>query len=177
MLSKLQHTNLVGLIGHCNERQQVILVYKYIAQRTLASHVYRIGRPASGTSISPLTWEQRLNICIDSARGLNYLHSGTDRTFIHRDVKITNILLDENWIAKISDFGLSKGTKSHLTTHISTKVKGTFGYFDLDYFITQRLTAKSDMYTFGIVQLEVLCRRPALDTSLEEEKISLVDWV
>lgn len=129
----------------------MILVYKYIAQRTLASHVYRIGRPASGTSISPLTWEQRLNICIDAARGLNYLHSGTDRTFIHRDVKITNILLDENWIAKISDFGLSKGTKSHLTTHISTKVKGTFGYFDLDYFITQRLTAKSDVYTFGIV--------------------------
>ncbi|KAF7149523.1 hypothetical protein RHSIM_Rhsim02G0062500 [Rhododendron simsii] len=177
MLSKLQHHNLVGFIGHCNERQEMILVYECIAQGTLASHLYRIGRPANGTSISPLTWEQRLDICIDAPRRLNFLHSGTDQTFIHRDVKTTNILLDENWVAKISDFGLSKGTKSHLTTHISTNVKGTFGYLDPDYFITQRLTTKSDVYAFGVVLLEVLCGRPTLDTSLEEGQMSLVNWV
>ncbi|KAG5560738.1 hypothetical protein RHGRI_003917 [Rhododendron griersonianum] len=177
MLSKLRHTHLVGLIGHCSERQEMILVYEYIAQGTLASHLYRIGRPASGTSISPLTWKQRLYLCIGAARGLNYLHSGTNQTFIHRDVKTTNILLGENWVVKISNFGLSKGTKSHLTTHISTNVKGTFGYLDPDYFITQRLTTKSDVYAFGVVLLEVLWGRPPLDTSLEEEQMSLVNWV
>ncbi|THG16514.1 hypothetical protein TEA_009610 [Camellia sinensis var. sinensis] len=150
--SKLRHTHLVSLIGLCNDCKEMILVYEYMAHGTLADHLYKI------------------------TRGLDYLHSGTDQSFIHRDVKTTNILLDENCVAKISDFGLSKGSTSNSTTHVSTKVKGTFGYFDPNYFYTQRLTKKFGVYAFGVVLMEVLCGRLPVDTKLEEEEISLILW-
>ncbi|KAF7150692.1 hypothetical protein RHSIM_Rhsim02G0065100 [Rhododendron simsii] len=177
MLSKLRHTNLVALIGYCNECQEMILVYEYIALGTLADHLYKLKTTKSNSSISPPSWEQRLDMCIGAARGLDYLHSGTSQSFIHRDVKSTNILIDQNQIAKISDFELSKGPTSHSITHISTQVKGTFGYLDPDYFRTQRLTSKSDVYAFGVVLLEVLCGRPALDRKLSEEQMNLAHWV
>ncbi|KAI8566813.1 hypothetical protein RHMOL_Rhmol02G0071100 [Rhododendron molle] len=176
MLSKLRHSNLAALIGYCNECQEMILVYEYIALGTLADHLYRLKTTGSNTSFFPLSWEERLEMCIGAARGLDHLHSGTNQSFIHRDVKSKNILIDKNWVVKISDFGLSKGPTSHSITHISTQVKGTFGYLDPDYFRTQRLTTKSDVYAFGVVLLEVLCGRPALDRKLSEEQMNLARW-
>ncbi|KAG5547261.1 hypothetical protein RHGRI_013062 [Rhododendron griersonianum] len=158
LLSKFRHANLVSLIGYCNEYREMIIVYEYMAKGTLADHLYKTStREESGGSRSHLTWEQRLNICLDAGRGLDYLHNGG---IIHRDVKSTNILLDEYLVAKVSDLGISKSMTTYLTTHVSTNVKGTFGYLDPDYSLTHRLTRKSDVYAFGVVLLEVLSGRP-----------------
>ncbi|KAG5512874.1 hypothetical protein RHGRI_038698 [Rhododendron griersonianum] len=178
LLSKFRHANLISLIGYCNKNQEMIIVYKYMAKGTLADHLYKTSREENGGSSSHLTWEQRLNICLDTACGLDYLQNGNGTLpgIIHRDVKSTNILLDKYLVAKVSDFGISKSMTTYLTTHVSTSVKGTFGYLDPDYFLTCRLTKKSDVYAFGVVLLEVLCGRPAIDTRLDEKQINLVNW-
>ncbi|KAL3523587.1 hypothetical protein ACH5RR_016421 [Cinchona calisaya] len=172
-LSKLRHVHLVSLLGYCNEDQEMILVYEYMPCGTLADNLYKLSR--KGKDIAPLSWEQRLKICIGAARGMEYLHTGTECTVIHRDVKDSNILLDENFVAKISDFGLSKLEKiAQSKSYISTKVKGTPGYWDPEYVMTRKLTRKSDVYSFGVVLLVVLSGKPAVGYRNHEEPQSLL---
>lgn len=155
LLSHYKHKNLVSLLGFCNEDGENILVYEYVANKSLDMYL----------SCPDLSWSQRLNICIGSARGLEYLHNPgkTMQRVLHRDIKSSNILLDENWNAKISDFGLSKfGPANQEHTFLVSNAVGTLGYCDPLYIDLGYLTKESDIYSFGVVLFEVLCGRLCL---------------
>ncbi|XP_050378051.1 leucine-rich repeat receptor protein kinase HPCA1 [Argentina anserina] len=154
LLSRVHHKNLVSLVGFCFDRGEQMLVYEYVANGTLKDSL-------SGKSGIRLDWQRRLKIALGTARGLAYLHELCQPPIIHRDIKSTNVLLDNNLSAKVADFGLSKSMGDSERDHVSTQVKGTMGYMDPEYYMTQRLTEKSDVYGFGVLMLELLtARRP-----------------
>ncbi|XVF71277.1 hypothetical protein PTKIN_Ptkin12aG0024100 [Pterospermum kingtungense] len=170
LLSQLCHQNLVTLIGFCNDKDQIILVYEYMRNGTLYDHLH-------GSGYDPLPWKLRLEICIGAARGLHYLHSGAKQGVIHRDIKSSNILLDDNWVCKLCDLGSSKlrsRSKSKSLQRIDTMVLGTPGYLDPEYYIQSQLSEKSDVYSFGVVLFEVLCARKAVDIKLDEDSVNIV---
>ncbi|XP_078152643.1 leucine-rich repeat receptor protein kinase HPCA1-like [Carex rostrata] len=152
LLSRVHHKNLVSLVGFCYEQGEQMLVYEYISKGTLRENIL-------GKGGKYLDWKMRLQIALGSARGLAYLHELADPPIIHRDIKSTNILLDENFNAKVADFGLSKLIADTQKGHVSTQVKGTPGYLDPEYYMTQQLSEKSDVYSFGVVMLELATAR------------------
>lgn len=168
-LSQLHHENLVKLIGYCSESDKRLLVYEFMPKGSLENHLFRKG-------VQPIDWATRMRIAIDVARGLSFLHN-LDANVIYRDLKASNILLDSEFNAKLSDFGLARDGPTGDNTHVSTRVMGTKGYAAPEYVATGHLTPKSDVYSFGVVLLELLSGRRALaderDGGVEE---TLVDW-
>ncbi|KAK6277068.1 hypothetical protein POUND7_017391, partial [Theobroma cacao] len=156
LLSRVHHKNLVGLVGFCFEQGEQMLVYEFMANGTLRDSL--LGR--SGIYID---WKRRLRIALGSARGLAYLHELANPPIIHRDIKSSNILLDENLTAKVADFGLSKLVSDSSKGHVSTQVKGTLGYLDPEYYMTQQLTERSDVYSFGVVMLELITAKQPIE--------------
>ncbi|XP_076903609.1 putative serine/threonine-protein kinase PBL28 isoform X2 [Bidens hawaiensis] len=163
MLASYKHDNLVSLVGFSDEGNEKVLVYKHEVNKSLDNHL----------ASTNLTWEQRLRICLGAARGLEYLHDGVGagHRVLHRDIKSSNILLDANWEAKISDFGLSKiGPVNQQFTFLVTIACGTLGYVDPLYIKTGVITKESDVYSFGVVLFEVLCGRLAMIGKYEDER-------
>ncbi|OVA19016.1 Protein kinase domain [Macleaya cordata] len=150
-LSRLNHKNLVRLLGYCDEENERVLVYEYMAHGTLHDHLHKF------ETAPPLnSWTARLKVALDAARGIEYLHTYAVPSIIHRDIKSSNILLDASWTAKVSDFGLSlMGPEDH-ESHLSLRAAGTVGYMDPEYYRLQQLTTKSDVYSFGVLLLELL---------------------
>ncbi|RZB73269.1 putative LRR receptor-like serine/threonine-protein kinase isoform E [Glycine soja] len=169
LLSRIHHRNLVPLIGYCEEEYQHILVYEYMHNGTLREYIHEC------SSQKQLDWLARLRIAEDAAKGLEYLHTGCNPSIIHRDVKTSNILLDINMRAKVSDFGLSRLAEEDLT-HISSVARGTVGYLDPEYYANQQLTEKSDVYSFGVVLLELLSGKKAVSSEDYGPEMNIVHW-
>ncbi|KAI3461007.1 hypothetical protein Pfo_017670 [Paulownia fortunei] len=170
MLSRLHHRNLVKLIGICIEERTRCLVYELVPNGSVESHLHGADR-----SKGPLDWDARLKIALGAARGLAYLHEDSNPRVIHRDFKASNVLLEDDFTPKVSDFGLAREATegSH---HISTRVMGTFGYVAPEYAMTGHLLVKSDVYSYGVVLLELLSGRKPVDMSQYPGQENLVTW-
>ncbi|KAF5930911.1 hypothetical protein HYC85_031784 [Camellia sinensis] len=170
-LGLANHPNLVKLIGYCAEGEQRLLVYEYMALGSLEDHLHDL-RP----NRKRLDWNARMKIAAGAAKGLEYLHDKMKPPVIYRDLKCSNILLDEAYNPKLSDFGLAKVGPVGDKTHVSTRVMGTYGYCAPDYAMTGQLTFKSDIYSFGVVLLEIITGRKAIDNMRPTAEQNLVAW-
>ncbi|PSS16241.1 Calcium/calmodulin-regulated receptor-like kinase [Actinidia chinensis var. chinensis] len=149
LLGRLHHRNLVNLVGYCAEKGQHMLIYVYMSKGSLASHLY-------GEKNEPLSWDLRVQLALDVARGLEYLHDGAVPPVIHRDIKSSNILLDHSMRARVADFGLSR---EEMVDKHASNLRGTFGYLDPEYVSTRAFTKKSDVYSFGVLLFELIAGR------------------
>ncbi|KAL8250698.1 hypothetical protein R6Q59_034391 [Mikania micrantha] len=170
-IGRVRHKNLVRLLGYCAEGAQRILVYEYVNNGNLEQWLHGDVGP-----ISPLTWEIRMNIVLGTAKGLTYLHEGLEPKVVHRDIKSSNILLNRQWHPKVSDFGLAKLLGSE-KSYVTTRVMGTFGYVAPEYASTGMLNERSDVYSFGILIMEIISGRNPVDYSRPPEEVNLVDWL
>ncbi|KAB1213545.1 putative receptor protein kinase TMK1 [Morella rubra] len=171
VLTKVRHRHLVALLGYCINGNERILVYEYMPQGTLTQHLFEWQEKG----YSPLSWKQRITIALDVARGVEYLHSLAQQSFIHRDLKPSNILLGDDMRAKVADFGLVKNAPDGKYS-VETRLAGTFGYLAPEYAATGRVTTKVDVYAFGVVLMEIITGRKALDDTMPDERSHLVTW-
>uniref|UniRef100_A0A0D9XJC3 non-specific serine/threonine protein kinase n=1 Tax=Leersia perrieri TaxID=77586 RepID=A0A0D9XJC3_9ORYZ len=167
-LGQLRHPHLVKLIGYCYEDEHRLLVYEFMARGSLEKHLFK-------KYSASLPWSTRLKIAIGAARGLAFLHEAA-KPVIYRDFKTSNILLNSDYEAKLSDFGLAKDGPQEDETHVSTRVMGTQGYAAPEYIMTGHLTTKSDVYSYGVVLLELLTGRKAVDKKRPPREQNLVEW-
>ncbi|XP_022767549.1 receptor-like cytoplasmic kinase 176 [Durio zibethinus] len=169
-LGQLHQANLVKLIGYCLEDEHRLLVYEFMARGSMENHLFR-----RGSHFPPLSWGIRMKVALGAAKGLAFLHSAKTQV-IYRDFKTSNILLDSNYNAKLSDFGLARDGPTGDRSHVSTRVMGTYGYAAPEYLATGHLNAKSDIYSFGVVLLEILSGRRAIDKNRPSGEHNLVEW-
>ncbi|CAI5458631.1 unnamed protein product [Closterium sp. Yama58-4] len=173
VLSSVRHRHLLGLLGYAVEGNERVLVYQLMARGPLSRHLFDHRRLA----LPPLTWRARVSVALDVARGVEYLHSLAHTSFIHRDLKASNILLDEGMRARVADFGLVKHSKGDGMQSIETRIAGTFGYLAPEYAVTGRVTTRSDVYSYGVVLMELITGRRALDDSKADEAAHLATWL
>ncbi|XP_022777051.1 serine/threonine-protein kinase PBS1 isoform X2 [Durio zibethinus] len=171
MLSLLHHPNLVNLIGYCADGDQRLLVYEFMPLGSLEDHLHDLPPEKE-----PLDWNTRMKIAAGAAKGLEYLHDKANPPVIYRDFKSSNILLEEGFHPKLSDFGLAKLGPVGDKSHVSTRVMGTYGYCAPEYAMTGQLTVKSDVYSFGVVFLELITGRKAIDSTRPHGEQNLVTW-
>ncbi|RID43306.1 hypothetical protein BRARA_I00173 [Brassica rapa] len=171
-IGRVRHKNLVRLLGYCVEGEHRMLVYEYVDNGNLEQWLHGDALGAQ----SPLTWEIRMNIVLGTAKGLMYLHEGLEPKVVHRDIKSSNILLDKQWNAKVSDFGLAKLLGSEMS-YVTTRVMGTFGYVAPEYASTGMLNERSDVYSFGVLVMEMISGRNPVDYSRPVGEVNLVEWL
>lgn len=168
IISRVHHRHLVSLVGYCIDENQRLLVYDFVPNDTLHYHLHGKGVPV-------MDWAVRVKVAAGAARGISYLHEDCHPRIIHRDIKSSNILLDNKFEAQVSDFGLAR-LAMDAWTHVTTRVMGTFGYLAPEYASTGKLTEKSDVFSFGVVLLELITGRKPVDSSQPLGDESLVEW-